>query len=75
MICYVVYDTNEISLNLETPLCLKYFSILEILINRWTPNENRDEKINNPSTSCASIQDDVCHKQQKLRDFGCEFDD
>jgi hypothetical protein len=40
----VVYDSDEIS-DFNTPYCIRHFNVLDgILVNRWVPKENRDNK-------------------------------
>ena len=49
VLCYVVYDTTNREIDLSTPSCLKQMSILDILVNRWIPKENRDSNIDDQS--------------------------
>ena len=49
VLCYVIYDTTNEKINLSTPSCLKQMSILDILVNRWIPKENRDSNIDDQS--------------------------
>lgn len=41
----MIYD-SENPINLESPSCLSELSILELLVNRWVPKENRDSDKN-----------------------------
>ena len=50
VLCYVIYDTTDDDLDFSKPTCLQKMSILEILVNRWIPKENRDDKI--PEATC-----------------------
>ena len=40
ILCYVIYDKN-ISIDFTTPECLKQLSILEILLERWVPGNEK----------------------------------
>lgn len=55
MICFVVYESAD----LKTPECLKEFSILEMLVNRWVPgNDSCDKK-----TKSSQIRTSDCIDQ------------
>ena len=46
IICYVMYENNNDNnqIDLKNVECLKYFKILEVLINRWVPgSDNKNE--------------------------------
>ena len=38
--CYVERKSNE-NLDLTTPKCLRNMSVVEVLVNRWIPQQNR----------------------------------
>jgi hypothetical protein len=57
VICYAVYDTND-QIDFTSSSCLQKISILEILVNRWIPKENRDtlnQKIPVPDSSGHAV--------------------
>ena len=41
MICYVVFDNDDINLN--SPDCIFKSSVCEFIVNRWTAEQNRIE--------------------------------
>jgi hypothetical protein len=41
MICYVIFDNNEINLN--SPDCISKSSVYELIVNRWAAEQNRIE--------------------------------
>jgi tRNA-splicing endonuclease subunit Sen2 len=52
MLCYVIYDTTASDeINFAKPSCLKQMRILDVLVNRWIPKENRDVTDEKPSTT------------------------
>lgn len=40
IVCHAVYDSTDICI--DSVKCLAKISILETLVNRWVPEENRD---------------------------------
>ena len=44
VLCYAIYDTNN-EIDFLSPSCLQKISVLEILVNRWIPKENRDSML------------------------------
>jgi hypothetical protein len=42
MICYVIYDSQDETFNLDQPTCVAKFYVMESLVERWVPKENRD---------------------------------
>ena len=54
MICYVIYDSQDELFNLNEPSCVGKFHVMESLIERWVPKENRDHLTESISSNNAS---------------------
>jgi hypothetical protein len=66
MICYVIYDSNDEGFNLNDPSCICKFQVMESLVERWVPKENRDHSsdslslnssFSNTAKSCKNIHE------------------
>lgn len=55
LLCYAIYDSSEFCI--ENVECLSKISIMEMLINRWVPEENRDKKIGEFCTHVNEFDD------------------
>jgi hypothetical protein len=61
LLCYVIYDssTTNVDLVTKTPMCIKEMHVMEVFVNRWVPNENRDQQqinaIQNNNNTSTSI--------------------
>lgn len=55
ILCYAVYDSTDFCV--DSVQSLSKISILETLINRWVPEENRDNQTDQHCTSTKEFDD------------------
>lgn len=72
MICYAIYDDDsDENLNFESPLCLRDINIMEVLVNRWVPSQQREANV----ATNENVESTNKNRQKNLFELFQSFDD